>query len=276
MINYPEIDPVFISLGPVTLHWYGIMYLLAFASAWWLGRYRARQSKILDDKQIEDIIFFGAVGVILGGRVGSTLFYNFDQFLDNPIYILKIWQGGMSFHGGFLGVLVAMEIYRRKVGLSFFQLMDFVAPLVPLGLGFGRLGNFINGELWGAPSNVPWAMKMSCDTFPADRFYDFAGPLCQVARHPSQLYAFALEGVILFTLLWLFSRKKRPVMAVSALFLIGYGVLRSINEMVRLPDAHIGYLLETTWLTKGLLLSVPMVLVGLLLMFLAYKNQAKS
>ncbi len=276
MINYPEIDPVFISLGPVTLHWYGIMYLLAFASAWWLGRYRARQSKILDDKQIEDIIFFGAVGVILGGRVGSTLFYNFDQFLDNPIYILKIWQGGMSFHGGFLGVLVAMEIYRRKVGLSFFQLMDFVAPLVPLGLGFGRLGNFINGELWGAPSNVPWAMKMSCDTFPTDRFYDFAGPLCQVARHPSQLYAFALEGVILFTLLWLFSRKKRPVMAVSALFLIGYGVLRSINEMVRLPDAHIGYLLETTWLTKGLLLSVPMVLVGLLLMFLAYKNQAKS
>ncbi len=276
MINYPEIDPVFLALGPIKLHWYGMMYLFAFASAWWLGRLRARSLKILDDKQVEDMIFYGAIGVILGGRIGSTLFYNFDQFLDNPIYILKIWEGGMSFHGGFLGVLLAMEVYRRKVGLSFFQLMDFVAPLVPLGLGFGRLGNFINGELWGAPSQVPWAMKMSCESFPPERFYDFAGPLCQTARHPSQLYEFALEGIVLFIMLWLYSRKPKPVMAVSGLFLIGYGVFRSLVEWVRLPDLHIGYLMQTTWLTKGILLSVPMIIAGIVLMYLAYSQHNKQ
>jgi len=272
MINYPEIDPVLLALGPIKLHWYGTMYLLAFASAWWLGRYRARQLNFLDDKKIEDMIFFGAVGVILGGRIGSTLFYHFDKFLDNPIYLLKIWEGGMSFHGGFLGVLIAMEIYRRKVGLTFFQLLDFVAPLVPIGLGFGRLGNFINGELWGAPSDVPWAMKMSCEIFPPDRYYDFAGALCQTARHPSQLYEFLLEGVLLFLLLWLYSNKARPIMAVSGLFLIGYGIFRSLVELVRLPDLHIGYLMDTMWLTKGILLSIPMVAVGIFLMFMAYRN----
>lgn len=276
MINYPEIDPVLLALGPIKLHWYGTMYLFAFASAWWLGRYRARKLEILNDKQVEDLIFYGAIGVILGGRIGSTLFYNFDEFLANPIYILKIWQGGMSFHGGFIGVMLAMEVYRRKVGLSFFQLMDFVAPLVPIGLGFGRLGNFINGELWGAPSDVPWAMKMSCESFPADRYYDYAGALCQTARHPSQLYEFLLEGIVLFLLLWFYSRKPKPLMAVSGLFLIGYGVFRSAVEWVRLPDLHIGYLMETTWLTKGILLSTPMVVVGIILMVMAYSRHNKQ
>jgi len=276
MINYPEIDPVLLAVGPIKLHWYGVMYLLAFTSAWWLGRYRARQFKILDDKQVEDMIFYGAVGVILGGRIGYTLFYNFDQFIANPIYLFKIWDGGMSFHGGFLGVLVAMELYRRKVGLSFFQLMDFVAPLVPVGLGFGRLGNFINGELWGAPGNVPWAMKLSCESFPPVRYYDFAGALCEFPRHPSQLYEFALEGVALFLLLWLYSHKQKPIMAVSGVFLIGYGVFRSLVEFVRLPDLQIGYLMETTWLTKGILLSIPMIIVGILLIFLAYSRQNKQ
>jgi len=153
--------------------------------------------------------------------------------------------------------------------------MYYVAPLVPIGLGFGRLGNFINGELWGAPSDVPWAMKMSCKAFPPDRYYDFAGALCHLPRHPSQLYEFALEGVVLFVLLWVYSRKTRPVMAVSGLFLIGYGLFRSLVELVRLPDLHIGYLMETTWLTKGIILSVPMVVVGIILMFMAYSRQNK-
>jgi len=276
MINYPDIDPVLLAVGPIKLHWYGMMYLMAFASAWWLGRSRARSLKILNDKQVEDMIFYGAVGVILGGRIGSTLFYNFETFLDNPLYLFKIWEGGMSFHGGFLGVLVAMELYRRKVGLSFFQLMDFVAPLVPVGLGFGRIGNFINGELWGAPGSVPWAMKMSCESFPPERFYDLAGPLCQTARHPSQLYEFALEGVALFLLLWFFSRKPKPVMAVSGLFLIGYGFFRTIVEFVRLPDLNLGYQLGTTWLTRGIELSIPMIMVGILLMMLAYKQNKQA
>ena len=274
MIAYPEINPVALTLGPVKLHWYGVMYLCAFLSAWWLGRYRARQmANFLSDKQIEDLIFYGAVGVILGGRIGSVLFYNFDLFLQNPLYLFKIWQGGMSFHGGFIGVMLAMEVYRRKVGLSFFQLMDFVAPLVPIGLGFGRLGNFINGELWGAPGNVPWAMKMSCESFPPDRYYDFAGALCELPRHPSQLYEMLLEGLALFIILWLFSRKQRPVMAVSAVFLIGYGSFRTAVEFVRLPDMQLGYLMGTDWLTRGIELSVPMILIGIVMLFLAYRQQ---
>ncbi|MBL7002916.1 MAG: prolipoprotein diacylglyceryl transferase [Gammaproteobacteria bacterium] len=274
MIIYPEIDPVLIAIGPIQLHWYGMMYLCAFAAAWWLGRYRASQiPNFLNEKQIEDMIFYGAMGVILGGRMGYVFFYNFDHLLSNPLYLFKIWEGGMSFHGGFLGVLAAMEIYRRKVNLSFFQLMDFVAPLVPLGLGFGRIANFINGELWGAPSTQPWAMKMSCEAFPPERFYDFAGALCETPRHPSQLYEFALEGVVLFIILWLYSKKQRPVMAVSGMFLIGYGVFRSLVEAVRLPDAHIGYLMQTTWLTKGIILSLPMIVVGIILMKIAYKKE---
>ncbi|MHC4222104.1 MAG: prolipoprotein diacylglyceryl transferase, partial [Planctomycetota bacterium] len=267
------IDPVVLALGPVKIHWYGLMYLLAFASAWWLGRRRARsEGSAVQPQQVDDLIFYGAIGVVLGGRVGSVLFYNFGSFLDNPLYLFKIWEGGMSFHGGFLGVLVAMEFYRRKIGCRFFELTDFIAPLVPLGLASGRLGNFINAELWGAPSNVPWAIKLSCEQFPADRYVDFAGPLCFSPRHPSQLYEMLLEGVLLFIVLWLISAKSRPVMTVSGYFLLLYGLARSSVEFIRLPDAHIGYLLNTDWLTKGIVLSVPMIIVGIA--FIIYAGRA--
>ena len=178
----------------------------------------------------------------------------------------------MSFHGWFLGVLVAMEVYRRKLGCSFLQLTDFIAPLVPIGLASGRFGNFINGELWGGPSYLPWAMKLSCETFPAHQYQDFAGALCASPRHPSMLYEMLLEGLALFILLWVYSAKKRPVMAVSGLFLAGYGLFRSLVELIRLPDAHIGYLLQTNWLTMGMLLSIPMLILGLVFIIIAYKR----
>ena len=273
MIAYPQIDPVVFALGPVKVHWYGLMYLIAFGSAWWLGRRRAQsEGSVVQPQQVDDLIFYGAIGVVLGGRVGSVLFYNFGSFLDNPLYLFKIWEGGMSFHGGFLGVLVAMEFYRRKIGCRFFELTDFIAPLVPLGLASGRLGNFINAELWGAPSNVPWAIKLSCEQFPADRYIDFAGPLCFSPRHPSQLYEMLFEGVLLFILLWFISAKPKPVMTVSGYFLLLYGLARSSVELIRLPDAHIGYLLNTEWITRGLVLSVPMIIVGLA--FIIYARRA--
>ena len=273
MIAYPEIDPVVIALGPVKIHWYGMMYLIAFASVWWLGKRRASQShSIIRPDQIDDLVFYGALGAVLGGRIGSVFFYNIDSFINDPLYLLKIWQGGMSFHGGFMGVLVAMEWYRRKIGCSFFQLTDFIAPLIPLGLAAGRLGNFINAELWGAPGTVPWAMKLSCEQFPPDRYVDFAGPLCFSPRHPSQLYEMIFEGLLLFILLWLISAKPRPVMTVSGYFLMLYGVARTGVEFIRLPDAHIGYLLNTDWLTKGIVLSVPMIIFGIGFIIIAHRK----
>ncbi len=273
MIAYPEIDPVVVALGPVKIHWYGMMYLIAFASVWWLGKRRASQPhSIIRPDQIDDLVFYGALGAVLGGRIGSVFFYNIDSFINDPLYLLKIWQGGMSFHGGFMGVLVAMEWYRRKIGCSFFQLTDFIAPLIPLGLAAGRLGNFINAELWGAPGTVPWAMKLSCEQFPPDRFVDFAGPLCFSPRHPSQLYEMIFEGLLLFILLWLISAKPRPVMTVSGYFLMLYGVARTGVEFIRLPDAHIGYLLNTDWLTKGIVLSVPMIIFGIGFIIIAHRK----
>jgi phosphatidylglycerol:prolipoprotein diacylglycerol transferase len=273
MIAFPSIDPVAIALGPVKVHWYGLMYLFAFASAWWLGRRRAGlEHSPVKPEQIDDLIFYGALGVVLGGRIGSVIFYNFDSFLQNPLYLFKIWEGGMSFHGGFIGVLVAMEIFRRKLGCKFFELTDFIAPLVPLGLAAGRFGNFMNAELWGAPGNVPWAMKLSCEQFPPDRYIDYAGPLCFSARHPTQLYEMLLEGILLFLALWLISAKPRPVMTVSGYFLLLYGLARSSVEFIRLPDAHIGYLMNTEWLTRGIVLSVPMIIVGIILLILAKRG----
>ncbi|MCH7880463.1 MAG: prolipoprotein diacylglyceryl transferase [Proteobacteria bacterium] len=274
MIAYPEIDPVAFALGPVKIYWYGLMYLVAFASVFWLGKRRARiEPSIIRPDQIDDLTFYGALGAIIGGRIGSVLFYNFDSFIDNPIYLFKIWQGGMAFHGGFLGVLVAMELYRRKLGCSFFQLTDFIAPLVPLGLAAGRLGNFINAELWGAPGKVPWAMKLSCEQFPPERYIDFAGPLCFSPRHPTQLYEMLFEGLILFAVLWIISAKPRPVMSVSGYFLLLYGIARTGVEFIRLPDAHIGYLMNTDWLTRGIVLSVPMIIVGFA--FIIYSRREK-
>lgn len=273
MIAYPEIDPVVVALGPLKVHWYGLMYLLAFGSAWWLGKRRAKVAGApLKPAEVDDLIFYGAMGVVLGGRIGSVLFYNFDSFLDNPLYLFKIWQGGMSFHGGFIGVLVAMAWYQRKLNCSFFQLTDFIAPLVPLGIAAGRFGNFINAELWGAPSTVPWAMKLSCEQFQPDRFIDFAGPLCYSARHPSQLYEMLLEGFLLFAVLWIISSKPKPVMMVSGYFVMLYGMARTSVEFIRLPDAHIGYLMQTDWLTKGIVLSAPMIVVGLIIIIYARKE----
>lgn len=255
MISYPNIDPVALSLGPLQIHWYGLTYLIGFAGAWWLPRLRARRPDApLSEAQVGDLIFYGALGVVLGGRCGYVLFYHLDYFLQNPLWLFYVWEGGMSFHGGLLGVLVALYLYGRKLSLNLFQLTDFIAPMVPVGLGAGRIGNFIGGELWGRVSDVPWAM-----VFPG------AGAL---PRHPSQLYQFALEGVALFMLLWWFSGKPRPRMQVSGLFLVGYAVARFIVEFFRQPDAHLGFL-AFGWLTMGQLLSLPMLLLGVYFMFVA-------
>jgi phosphatidylglycerol:prolipoprotein diacylglycerol transferase len=277
MIAYPAIDPVAVDLGFVKIHWYGLMYLVAFASAWWLGKRRAQQpGSLVKPEQIEDLVFYGALGAVIGGRIGSVFFYNLDSFLQNPLYLFKIHEGGMSFHGGFLGVLLAMEWYRRKLGCRFWELTDFIAPLVPLGLAAGRLGNFINAELWGAPAKVPWAIQLSCEQFPPDRYVDYAGPLCYSPRHPTQLYEMLLEGLLLFVILWLLSRKPRPVMMISGCFLLLYGLARCAVEFIRLPDAHIGYLLNTDWLTRGIVLSLPMIIVGLILLILVKREQARA
>ncbi|MDH5254650.1 MAG: prolipoprotein diacylglyceryl transferase [Gammaproteobacteria bacterium] len=255
MFLYPEFDPVALRIGPLAVRWYGITYLVGFAAAWYLGKRRAaRADSPVTPVQVDDLIFYAALGIILGGRIGYMLFYGFDQILENPLNIFRIWEGGMSFHGGFLGVLAAMWLYARRLGRGFFQLMDFVAPLVPIGLGAGRIGNFINGELWGAPTTVPWAFIVDGE-----------------ARHPSQLYEAGLEGLALFFILWLYSARPRPVMSVSALFLIGYGVFRFAVEFVRLPDAHIGYL-AFGWLTMGQVLTLPMLVFGCLLLWLAFRG----
>ena len=276
---YPEIDPVLLEIGPLAVRWYGLMYLLGFAGAWWLGRVRARSAAgVLNERQLEDLIFYGALGVILGGRVGYLLFYAFDAWLADPLALLRVWEGGMSFHGGMLGVIAAMWLLARKHGLAFWGVMDFVAPLAPIGLFTGRIGNFINGELWGAPGDVAWAMQVSC-AGRADLCLDKLGlpygTEFTPALHPTQLYEAGLEGLLLFLMLWLYSSRPRPVPSVSGLFLIGYGLFRSLVEYVRMPDAHIGYL-AFDWLTMGQLLSLPMIIGGLALMWWARRHSATS
>lgn len=255
-----DIDPVALDLGFFQIHWYGLMYLVAFGAAFFLGVYRARQSGSgWTDEQVSDLIFWGAMGVVLGGRMGYVLFYNFDRFLADPLWLFAVWEGGMSFHGGLLGVLLMLWLFGRQHGKTFFEMGDFVAPLVPIGLGVGRVGNFIGGELWGRPADVPWAV-----VFP--RTAD------GLARHPSQLYEAVLEGLVMFVVLWVFSSRPKPRAAVSGLFLILYGAFRSFVEFFREPDAHIGFV-AFGWLTKGQLLSLPMILAGLVLMTWAYRRQ---
>lgn len=259
MLTYPQIDPVAISLGPLKVHWYGLMYLIGFLGFWWLGKMRARKGLApVKPEQIGDMLFYGALGVVLGGRIGYVLFYNLPAFIDDPLSLFRVWQGGMSFHGGLLGVLLAALFVSRKYRVGFWQIMDFVAPFAPIGLGAGRLGNFINAELWGRVSDLPWAM-----VFPG------AGP---DPRHPSQLYQALLEGLVMFVVLWLFSQRPRPVRAVSGLFLILYGVFRFSVEFVREPDAHLGFI-AFGWLTMGQLLTLPMILFGIALMVWAYRHQ---
>lgn len=264
MLVHPAFDPVAFSLGPLHVRWYGLMYLLGFIAGWALGRYRATKPHApCTPEQVDDLVFYIALGVILGGRVGYVLFYNFAALLKDPLLLFRIWEGGMSFHGGLLGVLVAMWLFGRKIDRSFFVMTDFIAPLVTPGLFFGRIGNFINGELWGKVSDVPWAMV-------------FPGPAAgELPRHPSQLYQAALEGVALFIILWLYSAKPRPTMAISGLFLLCYGLFRFIVEFVREPDAHIGYL-AFHWLTMGQLLSLPMMVLGALFMAYAYRRRAQE
>ena len=274
-----QIDPIALSAGPLKIHWYGLMYLLAFVSAWWLGRQRIRAGRLpgTDMNGFSDLLFYGMLGVVLGGRIGYILFYSFGAFLDNPLMILRVWEGGMSFHGGLLGVMIAALWWTRKQQLHFFDTMDFVAPLIPLGLGFGRIGNFIGAELWGKYTQAGWGV-----IFPTDpAFKDWtseqlqsqyvAGALDQFARHPSQLYQAFLEGVLMFAILWWFSSKPRPRYAVSGMFALLYGVFRFLVEFVRVPDEGIGYL-AFGWLTMGQVLSLPLIALGLFLFWLSRRS----
>ena len=258
MIPFPDFDPVIFSLGPLKLRWYGLMYLIGFALAWWLARVRAQRADINWSRdQVGDVIFYGAIGVILGGRLGYILFYKFNEVLVNPTVIFRVWEGGMSFHGGLIGVGIALWLFARRYKKPVFEVTDFIIPMVPLGLGFGRVGNFINNELWGKPSDLPWAV------IPPDQVQ---------ALHPSQLYEAFLEGLVLFVILWIYSSRPRPVMSISALFLILYGCFRFIVEFVRSPDADIGYL-AFDWLTMGQVLSLPMIILGLIMFVVAQKKQ---
>jgi phosphatidylglycerol:prolipoprotein diacylglycerol transferase len=260
MLIHPQFDPVVVHLGPLAVRWYGLMYLLAFVLVLVLGRYRIRTQPWLGltVRDLDDMLFLGVIGVVLGGRLGYILFYKLADYLQEPLHILYVWEGGMSFHGGFLGVIVAMLWFAHSRGKSWMAVTDFIAPLVPLGLGAGRIGNFINAELWGRPTGVPWAMIFpNIDNLP---------------RHPSQLYEFALEGIVLFGLLWWFSSKPRPTAAVSGLFLLGYGILRFAVEFTREPDVFLGLL--ALGFSMGQWLSLPMALSGIGLLAWAYRKKA--
>ena len=264
MLIHPQFNPVALSVGPLSIHWYGLMYLAAFFQFWWLGKHRIQTHPWLLQsgwtvQQLDDLLFYGVLGVILGGRLGQVLFYEPGYYFANPSQILAIWQGGMSFHGGFLGVLVAMAYCAYKWQRSWLGITDFIAPLVPLGLAAGRIGNFINGELWGrvADPSLPWAM-----VFPR---------VDSLPRHPSQLYQAAMEGLMLFIILWIYSGKARPSGAISGVFLIGYGAFRFLAEFFRTPDDGIFGLSEE--ISMGQWLSLPMILVGVLMLAGAYRRK---
>ena len=271
-----QIDPVAVALGPLKIHWYGLMYLLGFGVAWWLGRRRVRAGRLpgVDDNGFGDLMFYAMLGVVLGGRIGYVLFYDFGAFLNDPLMLFRVWEGGMSFHGGLLGVLGAGAWWSRRHRLHFFDTVDFVAPLVPAGLGFCRLGNYIGGELWGKPTQgtafegwgvvFPHALPApfaSMDPAALKAQFD-SGMLDAFARHPSQLYQATLEGLVMFAVLVWYSRRPRPRYAVAGLFALLYGSFRFLVEFVREPDAQLGYL-AFGWLTMGQVLSTPLVLLGL-------------
>jgi phosphatidylglycerol:prolipoprotein diacylglycerol transferase len=259
MLVHPQFDPIALQLGPIAIRWYGLMYLIAFALVWLLGRWRiAKGNALLTVRDLDDLLFYGILGVVLGGRLGYVLFYKPGYFLSHPLEILYVWQGGMAFHGGLIGVLLVLWLFGRSRGLKFLEVGDFIAPLIPLGLAAGRMGNFINGELWGRATDLPWGM-----VFPQ------AGDT--VVRHPSQLYQFGMEGVLLFIILWAFSARPRPVGQVSGLFLIGYGLFRFLAEFAREPDNFLGFL--AGGLTMGQYLSLPMILIGIVMFMMARGKQ---
>ncbi len=259
MLTYPIMNPVAFHLGPLQVHWYGLMYLIGFLGGWGLLVLRIRQSpRGFKEEQLSDLVFYAAVGIIAGGRLGYMLFYDLSGAIHHPLTIFETWHGGMSFHGGLLGVIIAMWFYARKIGRSVVDVTDLIAPVVPIGLGAGRLGNFINGELWGRVTDMPWGM-----VFPS------GGSL---PRHPSQLYEFLLEGVVLFLALWFFSAKERPRWAVSGLFLFLYGIFRFGIEFFREPDSQIGFV-AFGWMSKGQLLSLPMIIFGLGMLVFAYRRK---
>jgi len=259
MLKFPGFDKVAFHVGPLSVHWYGIMYLLGFAAAWWLARRRARApGSTWKPVDVDDLIFFGMLGVIFGGRIGYVLFYGLKFWAEDPWYPIKIWDGGMSFHGGLLGVVIALTVFAWRRGRNAADVYDFTAPLPPLGLFFGRIGNFINSELWGKVTNVPWGFEVNGEV-----------------RHPSQLYEAGLEGLVLFSVLWWFTSRPRPRLAPSGLFLVIYGLARSLVEFVRVPDEHIGYL-AGGWLTEGQVLSLPMILAGIAMLAWAYRTRAPS
>ncbi len=260
MLTHPDIDPIAFSIGPLAVRWYGLMYLAGFAAAWWLGRWRIGKGlSPVTREQFEGLMFLAVLGVILGGRLGYVLFYKPGYYASHPLEIFAVWQGGMSFHGGLLGVILAMAWVAHRDRVDYLRLMDFIAPLVPLGIAAGRLGNFINGELYGRVTDLPWGMV-----------FRGAG---EAPRHPSQLYQFGLEGLLLFAILWVYSAKPRPRGAISALFLTGYGVLRFIAEFGREPDAHLGFL--ALGLTMGQWLSLPMIAAGLAVFWWAARNVSR-
>jgi phosphatidylglycerol:prolipoprotein diacylglycerol transferase len=262
MFVYPHFDPVAFAIGPIAIRWYGLMYLVGFVLFLVLGRWRAKTEAHwkVEPREVDDMLFWGVIGLILGSRLGYALLYKPGEYLADPLSLLYVWRGGMSFHGGLAGVLVAMWLYARAAGRPWLAMMDFIAPLVPLGLAAGRMGNFINGELWGRPTEVPWGM-----VFPH---------VDHLARHPSQLYQFALEGVALYALLWWYSSKPRPVGAVSGMFLAGYGTLRFAVEFTREPDAFLGLL--AFGLSMGQWLSLPMIAIGAWLLARAAKTQSRA
>ncbi len=259
MLSYPDIDPVALQLGPLRIHWYGLMYVLGFAAGWWLARRRAADPRSTwRPADVDDLVFFAAIGVIVGGRLGWILVYGFPQLAGDPLSLLRIWEGGMSFHGGLAGVMIAVALFARRRSRRIADVFDFTAPLPAIGLGAGRIGNFINGELWGKPSDLPWAFVVD-----------------GVGRHPSQLYEALLEGLLLFVLMWWFTAQPRARLAPAGLFLVAYGTLRFLVEFLRLPDAHIGYL-AFGWLTMGQLLSLPMLVAGGAMLAWAWRRREPS
>jgi phosphatidylglycerol:prolipoprotein diacylglycerol transferase len=259
MFVYPHPDPVAFSIGPVHVHWYGLMYLVGFLGAWWRARRRASlPASTWTPVEVDDLIFYCAVGVILGGRLGWMIFYGTERIFSEPLSVIRIWEGGMSFHGGLVGVIAALALFAQRRGRAIVDVLDFAAPLPAVGFGAGRIGNFINGELWGKPTDVPWAVVVDGQ-----------------ALHASQLYEATLEGLVLFVILWWFTASPRPRWAPSGLFLVCYGVFRFVVEFVRVPDANRGYLF-LDWVTMGQILSAPMILAGLVMLAVAYQRREPS